>query len=135
MEQKTVQGICTNLFAGLLRSSRPARVTLPLRDQCQIGSRREQFTQTQQNRRFQGRRSLLIRHYPIWHSRLPGLTPVFCSDATHPLPGPSGRGRELPLGVEPVVPVGADGLALLARGDRHGWRSARRRDAGPLSSG
>ena len=25
-----------------------------------------------------------IRHYPIWHSRLPGLTPVFCSDATHP---------------------------------------------------
>src|SRR5271166_3403948 len=26
-------------------------------------------------------------------------------------PGPSGRGRELPLGFEPVVPVGADGLA------------------------
>src|SRR5271157_5701259 len=27
------------------------------------------------------------------------------------LPGPSGRGRELPLGFEPVVPIGADGLA------------------------
>src|SRR5512135_1147896 len=27
------------------------------------------------------------------------------------LPGPSGRGRQLPLGFEPVVPVGADGLA------------------------
>ena len=26
-------------------------------------------------------------------------------------PGPSGRGRELPLGFEPVVPIGADGLA------------------------
>ena len=26
-------------------------------------------------------------------------------------PGPSGRGRESPLGFEPVVPVGADGLA------------------------
>ena len=26
-------------------------------------------------------------------------------------PGPSGRGRQLPLGFEPVVPVGADGLA------------------------
>ena len=61
--RKPAQGVCTNLFAGFLRSSRSARVTLPLRDRCQIGSRRERFTQTQQNRRFQGRRSLPIRLY------------------------------------------------------------------------
>ena len=42
-----------NLFAGCLRSSRSARVTLPLRDQCHIASRRERFTQTRQKRRFQ----------------------------------------------------------------------------------
>ena len=51
-------------------------------------------------------------------------------------PGPSGRGRELPLGFEPVVPVGAYGLAPrqpeVVGVERE---SSRRRDAGPLPWG
>ncbi len=56
----------------------------------------------------QGLEAALGRKPPRWQAPLTAALP---GGRRLVPPGPSGRGRQLPLGFEPVVPVGADGLA------------------------
>ena len=58
-------------------------------------------------------------NFPTRSNGEPGMPEISCIasevDDLRPPAGPSCRGRELPLGFEPVVPVGADGLALASQ--------------------